>query len=177
MSVFNALLTDFKKAFTFAGRATRMEYWTLAITFWIAEIILLPIGGLLLGLLFPLGIIWLFLSSLILLALLVPLISVSVRRLHDLGLSGFWLWYLNPFGLPVIFVVYLLDLDQACNKLIDKISKVGSPWLGWILTYLFYPIGATLALFLLFLYKGKPEDNEFGPSPSAPVIDAQRMSM
>ena len=168
MFLIDSLISTLKKSFTFAGRASRFEFWSCAIAFILLAIILQVIGlglGLIWG---KLGIAWEFLSALVLLALIIPYISVSVRRLHDLGLSGFWLWYLNPFGLPVIYIVYLLDLDMACNKLVEKISKIGSVWLGWILTILFFPIGATAALFLLFLYKGKPEANEFGPAPVCP---------
>ncbi len=164
MVLINSLISTLKKSFTFAGRANRLEFWTFAIAYVLVSIILGMIGVVLSLIWSKLGTAWGVLSSLVMLVLIIPYISVSVRRLHDLGLSGFWLWYLNPFGLPVIYIVYLLDLDQACNKLIDKINKVGSAWLGWILTILFFPVGATLSLFLLFLYKGKPEENEFGPA-------------
>lgn len=163
MCVVDSIVSTLKKSFSFAGRASRAEFWLFTVAYYVLAIILCLLEGLFAGSAF--GTIWGILSLIVLVALLVPFVSVSVRRLHDLGLSGFWLWYLNPFGLPVIYVVYLLDLDQACNKLIEKISKVGSAWLGWILTIMFYPIGATVSLFLLFLYKGKPEDNEFGPCP------------
>ena len=112
-----------------------------------------------------LGNIILGIIAILYLAITVCYISLSVRRLHDLGLSGFWLWYLNPFGLPVVYMVYLLDLDSACNQVVEKIQKTGSTWLGWILAWLFWPVGAAATLFLLFLYNGKREDNEFGPNP------------
>jgi len=163
MCIINSIVNTFKKSFSFEGRASRMDFWLFFALYLIVFLVLAGIGLLLVGSI--MGTIWSILSLIVQIALLIPYISVSVRRLHDLDLSGFWLWYLNPIGLPIIFVVYLLDLDPACNKLIDKISKVGSSWLGWILTILFFPVGACATLFLLFLYKGKPEDNSFGPAP------------
>ena len=154
-----------KKSLTFKGRATRSEYWIFVLFCLIYEIFAAAL--ILLGFLiyYIIGYIFLVFVLLTLLCLCVSGIALSVRRLHDLGLSGFWLWYLNPVGLPVIFMVYLLDLDGASNRVIDKIQKIGSPWLGWILTWLFWPSGATATLLLLFLYAGKNEANEFGPSP------------
>ena len=163
--IFETLLGTFKKTFSFKGRATRKEFWLYVLFSLIVNIIL---GGLVIlaegsALCTALGVI----MALVDLALLICYISVSVRRLHDLGLSGFWLWYLNPLGLPVIYMVYLLDMDNACNQVVDKIQKTGSTWLGWILAVLFWPVGAFACLFLLFLYSGKNEANEFGPSPYA----------
>ena len=151
------------KSFTFQGRATRKEFWSFVLFCLVVQIAAGAVTFLTAG--SVLGNIWLVINLIIIIALLIPYISVAVRRLHDLGLSGFWFWYLNPCGLPVVFVVYLLDLDQNSNKIIDKIQKIGSPWLGWILTWLFWPIGAFAAQLLLFLYAGKDEANEFGPSP------------
>ena len=163
MCIINSIVNTLKKCITFEGRANRFEFWMFFLFYVVVLLILGGIGCLVDG--SKLGTVWGILSAIVLIVLLVPFISVSVRRLHDLDLSGFWLWYLNPCGLPVIFVVYLLDLDPACNKLIEKIQKIGSPWLGWILTVILYPAGALATLFLLFLYKGKPEPNTFGPAP------------
>lgn len=159
----DTLLGTFKKTLTFKGRATKKEFWLyvlfeVLVTLIFFGLILVTAGSIL-------GKIVFVLFLLVALAMTVCYISVAVRRLHDLSLSGFWLWYLNPVGLPVIYTVYLLDLDHACNQLVEKIQKTGSAWLGWILAWLFWPLGASFTLLLLFLYKGKREDNEFGANP------------
>lgn len=42
-----------------------------------------------------------------------PLLAMSVRRLHDLGKSGWWtLIYLFPFGGPLIMLVFLVLKGQ-----------------------------------------------------------------
>ena len=162
-TMLNDILQCLKKAVTFSGRATRREYWT----FFCFTLVVLVILGILCGLAegSTLGDILLGITGLIGLALLVPNISVSVRRLHDVNLSGFWMWYLMPLGLPVVYMAYLLDLDPACNAIINKIQNIGSCWLGWILTILFWGAGAPITLFLIYLYAGKKEDNFFGPNP------------
>ena len=134
----NGLVGTFKKWVTFAGRATRAEYWIYVL----AEIIIFAILGVICAIVSasniePLDNIFYTLSAIVVLLLTICHISLLVRRLHDLSLSGFWVWYLNPSGLPVIFVLYLLGLDTACEKVVSKIQGTGSPWLGWILTWLF----------------------------------------
>ena len=161
--IVQTIVSTLKKSFSFKGRATRKEFWLFWLFTFIVHLLLGVVALLLAG--SVLGTIWGILSLIVCIALLFPYISVAVRRFHDLGLSGFWFWYLNPFGLPVIFVVYLLGLDKIADRIVEKIQNVGSPWLGWILTWLFWPCGATVALILLFLYAGKKEDNEFGPNP------------
>lgn len=159
----DTLVGTLKKSLTFKGRASKKEFWL----YLLFAVVVMLIGGALYCLAAGsvLGTIIGIIVALVWLALLVCYISLSVRRLHDLGLSGFWLWYLNPVGLPVIYMVYLLDLDRACNQVVEKIQKTGSVWLGWILAWLFWPIGASFTLLLLFLYDGKKEENEFGPNP------------
>ncbi len=70
----------------FSGRATRPEFW-----WFIAFIFLVDLFGSILGSILGSN----FISNLASLALLVPSISVSVRRMHDVGKSGWFL--LVPF--------------------------------------------------------------------------------
>ena len=153
------------KTFSFQGRATRKEYWGLVLFAAIVNLILQGIIFVAFRIHPVVGWIFAIPALIVWLGLVISTISAGVRRLHDLSLSGFWFWYLNPFGLPVIYIVYLLNLDEASNLIIEKIQKIGSAWLGWILTFLFWPVGASAALLLLFLYSGKKVDNEFGPNP------------
>ena len=49
--------------------------------------------------------------------LLIPLISLSVRRLHDIGKSGCYLFLcLIPFGIIVIFIFLIEDSHQNMNE-------------------------------------------------------------
>ncbi len=158
------LLSTVKKTFCYEGRATRKEFWlwifaTAVVNFFIGLVCgllsLIPLVGIIFTLLFLLFVAVEFVIT----------ISLAVRRMHDVNLSGFWLLYLLPVGLPLIYAVYLLGVDNSCNRFIEKNKEVGSPWLGWIITWLCWSVGAPLAQLLLFIYAGKKEDNEFGPNP------------
>ncbi|MBR0459385.1 MAG: DUF805 domain-containing protein [Victivallales bacterium] len=159
------LIHSLKNSFSFEGRATRMEYWTFIITVFLLNIILFGVTTLLgfiskyLGV--PFGVLTMFLN----IFLIFPTISVTVRRLHDLNLSGFWIWYLSSFGLPIVFLVSLLDLDKSCSSVMEKVNKSCTNWVSWLLLPFFWFFGAPSVQFILYLYKGKDEDNDFGPSP------------
>jgi|APEBP8051073178_1049388.scaffolds.fasta_scaffold00085_23 uncharacterized membrane protein YhaH (DUF805 family) len=86
-----AIQSALSKYVTFSGRARRAEYW------WFALFVFL-MGGILSGVdealfdTFPeqAG----PLAGIFSLAMFLPQISVTVRRLHDTGRSGWWFWIL-----------------------------------------------------------------------------------
>jgi uncharacterized membrane protein YhaH (DUF805 family) len=46
-----------------------------------------------------------------------PTLAVSVRRLHDIGLSGWWyLIVLVPFGALVLTVLAIIDSQAGANR-------------------------------------------------------------
>ncbi len=100
-----------KKYAVFSGRAGRGEYWIFIlfsniIVFGLT--LVLEISGMLLGLGVPLGG---FGVSLYTLFIIVPATAVGVRRLHDVGRSGWWL--LCPL-LNLVFLV--MNGEQGENK-------------------------------------------------------------
>jgi uncharacterized membrane protein YhaH (DUF805 family) len=104
-----------KKTFVFSGRARRKEYW-MFILFTILFSIVLNIVDLVVSFQITedLGL----LSGLFSLVLIIPSLSVTVRRLHDIGKSGFWILIgLIPLiGWIVLFIFSVLDSEQATNK-------------------------------------------------------------
>jgi uncharacterized membrane protein YhaH (DUF805 family) len=93
----NWYLEVLMKYATFNGRARRTEYWMfflfnliIGLVLWFTESL---VGG-------P-GVLY----SLYTLAVLIPGIAVSVRRLHDTGRSGWWLLILL---IPLIGAIVLL---------------------------------------------------------------------
>ena len=85
----NWYLAVLKKYAVFSGRASRKEYWIFVLINVIISIILSLLDGVL-GLKFGQGGQGL-LSLLYTLAVLIPSLAVSVRRLHDTARSGWWL--------------------------------------------------------------------------------------
>lgn len=100
----------------FDGRARRMEYWMYAL---IAFIIGLVIGfiEMLLGF-YDNGASFGVLSLLYNLFLLIPGIAVSVRRLHDLGKSGWWLLiaFIPIVGLIWLLVLFFTEGESGSNE-------------------------------------------------------------
>ncbi|WP_066053930.1 DUF805 domain-containing protein [Robertmurraya korlensis] len=94
----------------FQGRARRKEYWMFFLFNFLITILLsiiesmLGLGGIL--------------SALYGLAVLLPSIAVSVRRLHDIGRSGWWmlLSLIPVIGLIVLLVFAVLDSQPGENK-------------------------------------------------------------
>jgi uncharacterized membrane protein YhaH (DUF805 family) len=105
-----------KKYAVFDGRARRKEYWmffliTVVIT---AVLILIDI---LIGTFSPqLGVG--LLAGIYSLAVLIPTIAVTVRRLHDTGRSGWWILLgLIPFiGGIILLIFMLLDSQPSANQ-------------------------------------------------------------
>jgi uncharacterized membrane protein YhaH (DUF805 family) len=92
-----------KKYAVFDGRARRKEYWMFFLFNIIASVVLAIIDAVL-------GTVAVF-SGIYLLGVIVPAIAVTIRRLHDTGKSGWWIF----IGLvPVIgglWMLYLMVID------------------------------------------------------------------
>ena len=102
----------FKNFFAFEGRSSRGAYWWVTLALVILTIITMMIDGIL----FP-GNPATPVSNIFSLLTLVPSISVSVRRLHDIGRSGWWvLLVFTIIGIiPIIFWACKPG-DRAENK-------------------------------------------------------------
>lgn len=104
-------LEAFRRYAEFSGRSRRRAYWFFVLFNLIVSFVLAGVDAALMGpdsgLLLPLyG-----------LAALIPGIAVSVRRLHDIGRSGWWLLIgLIPLvGAIVLLVFYVQDSQPGDN--------------------------------------------------------------
>lgn len=79
----DAVKACFSKYADFNGRSPRAEYWYFTL-FNVAVFILLVVLATVIGKLF------MFVYYAYMLAILVPSIAVSIRRMHDIGRSGWW---------------------------------------------------------------------------------------
>lgn len=154
------MILPYRRYFDFGGRSRRKEYWFFFL-FWVLLSLALGVGivasfaGNLQGMvqggpqaLAGLGNAFWVLTvafGLFFLASLVPMVAVQVRRLHDLGVSGWWyLGYLVVGGLaPAI-----PNVGDSLNGLIT---------IGWIV-WMFFP--------------GTQGTNRFGDDPKQP-FDAE----
>lgn len=109
--------------FQFNGRARRAEYWGFTLFFILALIALLIVDGLISVTFFGTDeygdtIFLPILTVLFYLYCIIPSIAITVRRLHDLDMSG-WMYLINfvPYvGGLIVFVFMVLDSKPEPNK-------------------------------------------------------------
>lgn len=100
----DAYVRFWRMGFTFAGRASRSEYWLGSLANFLASLICGLLGSVTLGI--PLLLYWL--------AAMIPSLSLAVRRLHDNNRSGAMILLgLIPFGGIVLFIFTVSDSDPA----------------------------------------------------------------
>lgn len=170
-SMIEATKTCLRKYATFSGRARRSEYWwfflaqyivslalsMLCVLIIIGQTIFWGVNGTLdshveeesldLFLLNP-GI-WIY--ALFMLAMIIPSLAVTVRRLHDINKSGWFL--LIPFISPLLIFGAIILTIFYHNM--------------WFLIPVFYIVClAILVIMIIWMAtNGKPETNKWGPSP------------
>ncbi len=112
----NWYLEVLKKYAVFSGRARRKEYWYFSLFNLLITIVLAVIDGMT-GTLIAEANIGL-LGGIYALAILIPFLAVSVRRLHDTDRSGWWLLIaLIPLiGAIVILVFMVQDSKPGENQ-------------------------------------------------------------
>ncbi len=130
----------YRHAFDFKGRTSRRGYWTFFLYDFFVRVILILLGVAVHALL--------ILYSLYSLILIIPTFSLTTRRLHDVGQSG-WL-QIVPALIGVAGLFAAKTLDSASAGIIAIILLV------LCLFYLLY----------LTCKKGDIQDNGYGPLPA-----------
>lgn len=100
----------FRNWSNFSGRARRKGFWM----FYLGVVIAFVVLGLVTALLPRIGAL---LTRLPGLAVVVPFLSVSIRRLHDTGRSGWWyLLTIVPLGGLVLLYFFVQDIQRGTNE-------------------------------------------------------------
>ena len=105
----NYFLDPLKKYADFSGRARRSEYWFFMLFVAVLNGVMYGLDFIILGATETgYGI----LSSLFSLAIFVPTIAVSVRRMHDTGRAGWWyLLAFIPLGGLIVLFFFIQDSE------------------------------------------------------------------
>jgi len=119
MTFTNAIATCFRKYADFSGRARRSEYWMFMLFTTIVEVLTTVIFTTIIPLTVEIdgsefSIVYLVACVIFIL----PKLAVSVRRLHDIGKSGwFYLISLIPVVGQIIFFIWCVkDSEARTNK-------------------------------------------------------------
>lgn len=143
------------------GRAGRMEYWSATI---IGTLItLIPVPFLLVSYA-PFFILFLIINLGLTFYVAIPLLSVYVRRLHDVGWSAFWiiLHYLLVallFGVGVFYATQFAMEEADFKYVFSETMFHMEQWFR----YADLPLSLlSLFLFILTLLPGNPNANKYG---------------
>ena len=159
-----AVELGFKNYFKFSGRATRAEYW-----WWILFTVLAGIGLAVvdtltatMGMFGDSGL----LGFLFELATMVPTFALSVRRLHDINRTGWWLLLVLGF-FPIAAIgggILMVSFFLLDNPLILTV-------LGFALVIGFGILGiiGVIVLIVWAIKKGDEGLNRYGPDPRLPT--------
>jgi uncharacterized membrane protein YhaH (DUF805 family) len=104
-----------KKYAVFDGRARRKEYWMFFLINLLISVVLIAIDNLI-GTFSQTG--FGLLQGLYSLAVLIPSIAVTVRRLHDIGRTGWWILIglIPVIGGIVLLIFMVLDSQPGVNQ-------------------------------------------------------------
>lgn len=101
----------------FDGRASRQEFWMFNLFYLLfviaISLLIIPFGNSETGSNIIFGIIVVYS-----LGLAIPIWAVTVRRLHDIGLSGWWslLSFIPYLGTVVLLIMCCMDSKPGSNK-------------------------------------------------------------
>ncbi|MCF8364419.1 MAG: DUF805 domain-containing protein [Bacteroidales bacterium] len=96
----------------FSGRARRKEYWMFALLNFIFTIIAMIMDNVL-GINYGMDIFYGPLYTIYALAVIIPSLAVLVRRLHDVGKSGWW-FFISL--IPIVGAIWLLVLTVTDSE-------------------------------------------------------------
>ena len=130
--------------FKISGRSRRSEFWWTMVVVYAVNVFLTPFIGTILSLL---------------------AIPLKIRRLHDVGKSGWW-WGICAIMETVVVVFFLYDLIILILN--DSSSQPQSVILAFILKYMAFWIIILIykfILFILYCIDSEPYANKYGDSP------------
>lgn len=126
----DALKICFSKYAVFEGRARRSEYWWFAMWYYVISILTCCAGYL---------------------VLLLPMIAVTFRRMHDTGRSG---WWAGAYWGATIMLTVFSGLKDTINIPLSLISPTA------MAVVIF-----AIVVFIFALSDSQPGTNEYGPNP------------
>ena len=150
----------------FSGRATRAEYWWWVLGTVVATILLSILDGIIFG--FGIDGPSVF-QPIFGLAILLPGLAVTARRLHDIGRTGWWqlLWWAIGFLGAIPFVVMLVvALVSGFSGDLNWPAVIAQALVGLLISLAIW-IGLAVWQIWWLATQGQAGPNQHGPDPRA----------
>jgi uncharacterized membrane protein YhaH (DUF805 family) len=184
MNMQQSIMSGYRKFFTRSGRAPRSEYWYFFLFY-----LLLNIAVQLLGIhvrthdhsgipsiLLSIVAMGFWLAALI---TVVPMLMVTVRRVHDIGRTGWWVGvsFINGLLLDgaLGYAIFRATIMHNTQNLQAGLPSGGMAIVLGILGLIGIALGLTILTFTIL--PGSPGENRYGPNPldshATPVSGAQ----
>lgn len=157
MSFLEAVTQGFRKSFDFKGRARRSEYWYWTLFAIIVNVAVTILDGGEDGVL----------AALAGLILFIPGLSVTVRRLHDINRSGWWLagYYLTILATTICLVVWAASNGVSNYPDIPNSSDFTLQLVLAILLYILAIAGFGFTMLVWYCTAGTIGPNKYGEDP------------
>jgi uncharacterized membrane protein YhaH (DUF805 family) len=141
-----------KKYADFTGRAPRAEFWWFYLGTLVAYLVAMIVDSLVgIELLGPYGLF----TLLIAVALILPGLAATVRRLHDTNRSG---WWVLIAVVPYFIMGVMMGRSMASG---DTAGMASAGLVGLI------ALAGGIAMIVVMVLPGNKGDNRFGPDPYA----------
>jgi uncharacterized membrane protein YhaH (DUF805 family) len=141
-----------KKYADFTGRAPRAEFWWFYLGTLVAYLVAMIVDSLVgIELLGPYGLF----TLLIAVALILPGLAATVRRLHDTNRSG---WWVLIAVVPYFIMGVMMGRSMASG---DTAGMASAGLVGLI------ALAGGIAMIVFMVLPGNKGDNRFGPDPHA----------
>ena len=181
MTIQESVKTCVRKYADFSGRATRAEYWWWVLATTLVSFAIGAVDGVINVLMSAaIGYGYSPLSTIFSLAILLPNLAVTCRRLHDIGRSGWWQlawWVIAGLGwiiFTIALIISIISVFSGAN--FDKgmegfFKSVGFGDFVPAIIGLVIALAVTLAVFIWVLVwlirQGETGANRFGTDPRA----------
>lgn len=184
LSLIRAVKRVFRKVFAFSGRARPAEFWKFVLFWFVVNIGLIVVWSYTVGPEILTAQVpaddgttkTVFtgrrynggrLADIFNLICLIPLLSLTSRRLHDVNRSGWWMAL--PMVWPIVLLTGLAIVNLGLSTVIEAITSglrinisLGGYTFFILLVLIFTPV---LILFIQLAGRGTPGPNRFGPNP------------
>lgn len=165
MDFVEAIKTCFSKAFTFTGRARRSEYW-----YWYLFSVLVSLPLQILVEVIP-GDSWVLMLVVALVSLgwslfnAIATLAVCIRRLHDIGRSGWWYGASVIYAIIWVVVMVIWMFSVLWVTPADSLSSSLIPWLVVALITYLPLLVYSIVLLVWYCTDSMPGPNKYGENP------------